>query len=97
MANDQHVKILKTGVDTWSEWSKENPNEKPDLTGASLIRVNLGSADIGLGREFEHASREGETMRTGFAMCGMVGLIGNLISGVASVDMSKTKTRTPVT
>src|SRR5262249_42979766 len=41
MANNEHVAILKKGVDAWNEWRRENPNKLPDL-----IRVDLNRADL---------------------------------------------------
>ncbi len=51
MANPEHLKILKQGVEAWNEWRKENPDMKPDLngmdlTGSDLCRVNLASAGL---------------------------------------------------
>ena len=36
MANDEHVAILKQGVDDWNAWRRENPDIRPDLSGANL-------------------------------------------------------------
>src|SRR5262245_47162113 len=36
MANEEHVAILKKGVDAWNEWRDENPDICPDLTGVDL-------------------------------------------------------------
>jgi hypothetical protein len=36
MANDEHVALLKKGVDAWNEWRKENPEIQPDLSDANL-------------------------------------------------------------
>ena len=32
MANEEHLKILKQGVDAWNQWRKENPKIMPDFT-----------------------------------------------------------------
>jgi len=34
MANDDHVALLKKGVDAWHEWRRANPHIRPDLSGA---------------------------------------------------------------
>src|SRR5262245_3815746 len=55
MANDEHVALLKQGVDAWNKWREKNRslmrrNDEPrdlrgaDLTGADLHRVDLGRA-----------------------------------------------------
>jgi uncharacterized protein YjbI with pentapeptide repeats len=36
MANPEHVRILYSGVEAWNNWRKQNPEEKPDLSGADL-------------------------------------------------------------
>jgi len=36
MANDEHVSLLKQGVDAWNAWRDENPDIRPDLSGADL-------------------------------------------------------------
>jgi hypothetical protein len=41
MANDEHVAILKQGVDAWNKWRVENRHLRPDLSGADLSRANL--------------------------------------------------------
>jgi TIR domain/Pentapeptide repeats (8 copies) len=61
MANDEHVALLKQGVDAWNRWRDENPNIFPDLSrenltnahlpranlfGATLIEANLTEADL---------------------------------------------------
>ena len=47
MANDEHVALLKQGVDAWNKWRDKNPNIRPDfresnLTGADLRGVTSG-------------------------------------------------------
>ena len=32
MANEEHVALLKQGVEVWNKWREENPDIKPDLT-----------------------------------------------------------------
>jgi len=46
MANEEHVAQLKKGVDAWNAWRKENPNIRPDLSGADLMRQSLGGANL---------------------------------------------------
>jgi uncharacterized protein YjbI with pentapeptide repeats len=41
MANDEHVAMLKKGVDAWNAWRDENP-----LSRADLLRANLRGADL---------------------------------------------------
>ena len=39
MANEEHLKILKRGVEEWNEWRREHPEDWPDLTGANLAQT----------------------------------------------------------
>jgi hypothetical protein len=41
MTNDQHVALLKQGVDAWNAWRKANPDILPDLSEADLNRADL--------------------------------------------------------
>jgi hypothetical protein len=34
MANDEHIALL--GVAAWNAWRNENPNIRPDFSGANL-------------------------------------------------------------
>ena len=51
MANDDHVALLREGVDAWNVWRDENRDTDPDLSGADLreaylIGANLSGADL---------------------------------------------------
>ena len=46
MANEEHVAILKKGVAAWNEWRRENPDIRPNLSGANLRRAHLCGADL---------------------------------------------------
>ena len=51
MANPEHLKILKQGVEVWNRWRKENPEVRPDLKeacldGCRLARANLRGANL---------------------------------------------------
>ena len=46
MANPEHVKILKQGMDVWNNWREENPWIKPSLRGASLDGTDLRWANL---------------------------------------------------
>jgi len=41
MANDEHVALLKHGVDAWNAWREENSDLRPDLAGADLSEAYL--------------------------------------------------------
>jgi uncharacterized protein YjbI with pentapeptide repeats len=56
MADEEHVALLKQGVEGWNKWREENPNVLPtlswaklsgaDLAGANLSGANLSEADL---------------------------------------------------
>ena len=46
MANEEHLKILKQGVDVWNQWRRDNPDVRPHLAGAILHGTNLSSANL---------------------------------------------------
>jgi uncharacterized protein YjbI with pentapeptide repeats len=46
VADDEHVAILKQGVAAWNKWRDENPDIRPDLSGANLSGANLGKANL---------------------------------------------------
>lgn len=46
MANQEHLAILKQGVEAWNQWRKEHPEIQPDLSEASLSNANLSSANL---------------------------------------------------
>jgi uncharacterized protein YjbI with pentapeptide repeats len=45
MPDEEHLKILKQGVEQWKKWRLENAI-RPDLSGANLIGADLSGADL---------------------------------------------------
>ena len=46
MANDEHVALLKQGVDAWNTWRLKNAGTRPNLSEAKLIEADLRGADL---------------------------------------------------
>ena len=46
MANDEHLAILMQGVEVWNKWRDENPDVRPNLSGADLFMAYLREADL---------------------------------------------------
>ncbi|MFG6105407.1 toll/interleukin-1 receptor domain-containing protein [Leptothoe sp. EHU-05/26/07-4] len=46
MANEEHLKILKQGVEAWNSWREENPGIIPNLRSAALGGANLSGVDL---------------------------------------------------
>lgn len=57
MANQEHLDLLKQGVETWNQWRQDHPDVQPDLRG-----VDLGKADL-CGAFFREAHLEGAFLR----------------------------------
>lgn len=47
MANEEHVKQLKGGVQRWNEWRSRHCEIRPDLSGTNLKKANLREARLG--------------------------------------------------
>jgi hypothetical protein len=46
MANEEHLKILRKGVEVWDEWRKHKSGIMPDLNEADLRGTELNQADL---------------------------------------------------
>jgi uncharacterized protein YjbI with pentapeptide repeats len=46
MANPEHIKILKQGVDAWNKWREQNPDVRPELRFANFSGTNLSGANL---------------------------------------------------
>jgi len=46
LVNDDHLAILKKGVEAWNKWRQENPSIEPDLSGADLEGEILAEVDF---------------------------------------------------
>lgn len=46
MANQEHLEILRQGVEVWNRWREEHLEILPDLRGADLRGAHLREADL---------------------------------------------------
>ncbi len=46
MANQQHLDLLKQGVEVWNQWRAQHPEIQPDLIDANLSETDLSGADL---------------------------------------------------
>jgi uncharacterized protein YjbI with pentapeptide repeats len=58
MADDDHVGLLKQGVDAWNAWRQENRLVRADLRGAHLRGADLSGAKL-IGADFNGADLSG--------------------------------------
>ena len=47
MANEEHLELLRKGVDNWNVWRRTNEVLHPNLRGADLSRARLSGAIVG--------------------------------------------------
>jgi hypothetical protein len=46
MANEEHLALIKQGVDAWNKWREEHPDTRPDLSHANLSGADLSEAYV---------------------------------------------------
>lgn len=46
MANEEHLAILRQGVEVWNEWRKDNEHVMPELREANLSGANLSGENL---------------------------------------------------
>jgi hypothetical protein len=47
MANDEHVALLKQGVDAWNAWRRENHYDiRPNLRAADLRQAEVRAVEV---------------------------------------------------
>ena len=86
MANPEHSKILKVGVEAWNDWRDKNRHTQPDLSednlsGANLAGINLREADLS-GAKLSGANLSGANLQEAFltdAILTRVVLIGAVL------------------
>jgi hypothetical protein len=67
MANQEHLDILKQGVEVWNKWREEHPEIRPQLYDADLSSTNLSGANLNDARlgdaKFTFADLRGANLR----------------------------------
>jgi hypothetical protein len=71
MANEEHVALLRQGVDVWNAWRRENPDTRPDFSRADLRGVNLTPANVRgfSGADLREANFSGADLRGAQLLC----------------------------
>jgi TIR domain/Pentapeptide repeats (8 copies) len=82
MGNEEHIKILRQGVDAWNQWRQEKREITPDLFGADIERINLAGANL-TGANFSGANLTDVCLRKaqlfGSAFCKTIFRRANLL------------------
>ncbi|MEH2217631.1 MAG: pentapeptide repeat-containing protein [Nostoc sp.] len=51
MANEEHLALLKQGVEAWENWRRESTIMEPDLKAADLNGADLSGANLRVTKE----------------------------------------------
>jgi len=62
MADEEHLQIIRQGVDIWNEWREKHPELIPDLRETYLVETDLRRADLG-GADLSGADLSGADLR----------------------------------
>jgi hypothetical protein len=85
MANAEHLRKLKEGVEEWTKWQAKNPEIELDLSKANLSKANLSGADLSgadlIGAKLNGANLSGADLSWA-ALCG-ANLCGTNLSGAS--------------
>src|SRR4249919_3121059 len=49
MAQEEHLAVLKQGIEAWNQWRADNPDVRPDLKGADFSRSELSGVNLSFG------------------------------------------------
>jgi uncharacterized protein YjbI with pentapeptide repeats len=72
MANDEHVALLRQGVEAWNRWRKENLGTRPDLDSAHLTGEKLGEADLWDAKLFQADLRKADLRKANLIQADLV-------------------------
>jgi hypothetical protein len=61
MANENHLELLRQGVDAWNAWREKNSSVSPDLASAPLQPYELSGANL-QGANLHRADLSGTTL-----------------------------------
>lgn len=64
MANKEHLKILKQGVEAWNKWREENPDVEPDLCNLAIYKENSKICATELNSDKDHSRLMTELMNS---------------------------------
>ena len=73
MANQEHLDLLKQGVEVWNQWRKEHRRVPPDLSGADLVESALSDARLSFSNLKEAHFRQAHLHRAYFVHADLSG------------------------
>jgi hypothetical protein len=103
MANDEHVAVLRQGVDAWNTWRERNPGLTPDfiravlpgadlsnadLSGALLPRANLFKANL-FGANLDHATLLGTNLSQAYLCEANLSLANLSLADLSYADLAR--------
>jgi len=93
MANPEHLKILKQGVELWNKWREEGLDVIPDLNHASLreadlARANLSGANLG-GADLYRADLRGAGLSVADLRSANLGFADLRAADLGEADLSR--------
>ena len=63
MGNEEHLALLKQGVEIWNRWRDKNPYIEPDLTKTDLRLADLREANLSVLRWIPLENRRRHALR----------------------------------
>ena len=72
MANPDHLRILRQGVQAWNNWRRAN-KIRPDLSGADLSGVHLSGVDLSVADLFDADLTSADLSEANLSMANLVG------------------------
>lgn len=92
MANQEHLKILKQGVDVWNKWREENRDIRADLRRTDLRRADLSRAVL-IGADLSETDLRGADLIEAKLFSADLSEANLSIADLSRVDLSKTALR----
>jgi hypothetical protein len=87
MANPEHLKILKQGVEAWNKWRDKNHSIRPDLSEAGLANTILNSANLEKANLKEANLVGAELIETNFSRADLSNVnVGNALLWYAKLE-----------
>ncbi len=93
MANEEHLAIIKQGVEVWNVWREDNPGVAPDLFGADLSNASLNNANLRQGNISDANLKDADLSRADLTRAQIFdsNLSGVILSGASLFEANLSK------